>query len=86
MEGIWLQDALATLVTVQADLFRTEEMAGDVEVSGSLTRGMTIFDRRVRRVWRANMDVVVGADLLELRESLVRGLKFAGQETRDSAD
>lgn len=85
MEGIWLQDALATLVTVQADLFRTEEMAGDVEVSGSLTRGMTVFDRRVRRVWRANMDVVVGADLLELREALVRGLKFAGQETRDSA-
>jgi hypothetical protein len=32
------------------------------------------------------MDVVVGADLLELREALVRGLKFAGQETRDSAD
>lgn len=82
MEGIWLQDAITVLTTVHPEWFYTEEMAGDVEISGSLTKGMTIFDRRPRPEWRCNMDVVTRADLTEIRHAILRGLKFAGQETR----
>lgn len=82
MEGIWLQDAITVLTTVHPELFYTEEMAGDVEVSGTLTKGMTVFDRRARPEWRSNMDVVVRVDFTEVRHAIIRGLKFAGQETR----
>ena len=37
-------------------------MAGDVETEGLLTRGATVFDRRARREWRTNMEVVTTID------------------------
>jgi purine nucleosidase len=58
-------------------------MAGDVEVTGDLTAGTTVFDRRPRGDWRKNMEVVTEFDKHEVAEALVRGLRFAAQETRD---
>jgi inosine-uridine nucleoside N-ribohydrolase len=83
LEGIHLHDTLTMLYAVHSELFETVEMAGDVEVAGELTAGMTVFDRRPRRAWRINMEVAMSGDLAELQEALLRGLRFAAQETRD---
>ncbi len=82
MEHICLHDAVTVLAAVQPELFETQEMAGDVEISGELTRGATVFDRRPRPDWRKNMEVVVDADVPEVCAAILRGLKYAGQETR----
>ena len=83
LEGIHLHDTLTMLYAVHSELFETVEMAGDVEVTGELTAGMTVFDQRPRRDWRINMDVAVSADMAELQEAVLRGLRFAAQETRE---
>ncbi len=83
LEGIHLHDTLTMLFAVHSELFETVEMAGDVEVTGELTAGMTVFDQRPRRDWGINMDVAVSADLSELQAAVLRGLRYAAQETRE---
>lgn len=80
-EGIHLHDAVGLLYCLNPELFETEEMAGDVETSGELTRGATVFDRRERKEWRNNMEVAVSVDEVAISDCIVRGLKFAGQNT-----
>jgi purine nucleosidase len=46
------------LALTDPDLFETTSLAGDVEVTGELTAGATIFDRRGQPQWRDNMEVV----------------------------
>lgn len=62
LEGIHAHDSVALLAATNPDLFVTQEMAGDVEVQGELTRGMTVFDRRRVPAWRNNMEVAVDMD------------------------
>jgi len=78
-EGIHLHDALAVLYSVHPELFETVEMAGDVETSGDVGRGATVFGRRPRREWRSNMEVATSVDEAAIRDCIVRGLRFAGQ-------
>ncbi len=80
-EGIHLDSAVALMAAIQPDLFGTEEMAGDVEVAGELTTGTTVFDRRSPRQWRVNMEVAMTVDQSQVRQAIIRGLKYAGQET-----
>ena len=80
-EAITLYDPTALLAVLEPDLFQWREMAGDVETQGELTRGATIFDRRVRQHWQFNMEVAIGVDATEAAERIVRGLRFAGQQT-----
>ncbi len=42
---------------------------------------MTVFDRRRRRHWEFNMEVAIDIDANEARERIVRGLRFAGQNS-----
>ncbi len=84
IEGIVLTEAMAIVSCLNSELFATEEMAGDVEVTGELTRGMTVYDRRSPREWRANMDVVTHFDASEVRAAVLRGIRYAAQETRPS--
>jgi purine nucleosidase len=81
LEGIHLHDAVAIQAALQQELFETVEMAGDVEISGELTCGATVFDRRPRQAWRNNMEVAIGIDEVAVQDCILRGLKFAGQET-----
>lgn len=81
LEGIYLNAAVALMMVVEPELFTTQEMAGEVETEGHMTRGQTVFDRRTPPTWRKNMEVATHVDLAELRASIERGLKFAGQET-----
>jgi len=62
VEGIHAHDSVALLAATNPDLFVTQEMAGDVEIQGELTTGMTVFDRRRIPTWRNNMEVAVDMD------------------------
>lgn len=81
LEGIHLHDAVSLMAAIQPELFQAEEMAGDVETTGELTRGATIFDRRPRPEGRVNMEVMTTVDVGEVQTAIQRGLKYAGQQT-----
>lgn len=76
-----MQDAVTLMSVLEPELFQWEEMAGDVEVTGTLTRGMTIFDRRLRPEWSTNMEVARRASVADVQDAIVRSLKYAGQQT-----
>ena len=78
-ELIPLYDALALLAVLESDMFGWKNMAGKVETRGSLTRGMTVFDRRMRPEWPMNMEVAVDVDVTRAKEAMIRGLRYAGQ-------
>jgi len=80
-ESISLYDPTALIAVLEPDLFKWREMAGDVETQGELTRGATIFDRRIRHHWQFNMEVAIDVEANEVAERVVRGLRYAGQQT-----
>lgn len=80
-ESICLPEAVAVVAALHPELFETIEMAGDVEVEGELTTGATIFDRRPKAVWRANMEVAIDIDAAAVNDAIVRGLQRAGNST-----
>ena len=78
LESIHLQDTMALLLLTDPDLFETRPMAGDVETSGELTIGATVFDRRVTTQWRENMEVANGINVAGIRQRLGQLLRNAG--------
>jgi inosine-uridine nucleoside N-ribohydrolase len=80
-ETISLQAVTPVLMLLEPILFEWETMAGEVETSGNLTRGATIFDRRTPRQWRPNMEVATGVDETAARDAFFNCLKFAAQES-----
>jgi purine nucleosidase len=80
LEGIHIHDAVALVAALHPELFQMTEMAGDVELSGELTRGATIFDRRQNRQWQPNMEVACEADTSAVMDCVLRGLGAAGVE------
>jgi purine nucleosidase len=77
-ESIYLHEAVALAATIHPELFETVEMAGDVELSGELTTGATIFDRRLNQHSGSNMEVAIQVDAAAVKDSIVRGLSQAG--------
>ena len=71
-ESIYLHGAVALLALVQPELFEPVEMAGDVETRGELTMGATIFDRRGKPSWPANMEVAMEIDSAAAKDCIVR--------------
>lgn len=80
-ELIPLYDPVTVISAVEPSLFGWSKMAGDVEASGELTRGATVFDRRARPEWPMNMEVARRVDSSEVQAQIIRGLKYAGQQT-----
>jgi inosine-uridine nucleoside N-ribohydrolase len=78
LEGILIHDAVAMMTVMRPDLFQTEEMIGDVETTGNLTLGATVFDRRRQPEGQPNMEVVVDLDEDAVCDCIVRGLQAAG--------
>jgi inosine-uridine nucleoside N-ribohydrolase len=74
LEGMYLHDAVALVALTNPELFTTEFLAGDVETSGQLTSGMTVFDRRPHPAWRRNIEVALQCDVESIRDVIVRGL------------
>jgi purine nucleosidase len=80
-ELIALYDPTALMALLEPELFTWVNMAGKVETRGDLTRGMTVFDRRLRRKWPLNMEVAIDVDANEVSAAIVRSLRYAGQES-----
>lgn len=74
MEGIHLHDAVALVAATDPELFQAQQMAGDVETSGQLTTGATVFDRRQVSQWRANMDIVTEIDVPKVTQAILSRL------------
>ena len=72
---------VALTAALHPELFETEEMAGDVETIGELTKGATIFDRRHQAPGRSNMAVATEADAVAVKDSILRGIAEAGRGT-----
>src|SRR5207245_5977976 len=60
--GAFIHDPLAVAAALDPSLIRTEALAVDVELGGTLTTGETVTDWR--RIWKRppNLDVAVDAD------------------------
>lgn len=81
VEGIYLHDAVALTAVLQPELFESEMMAGDVETSGELTLGATVFDRRTVKEATPNIEVMTSADVSAVKDCVIRGLQKAVRET-----
>jgi len=84
LEGIHVHDSVALTAATNPDLFTTKEMAGDVETTGELTAGATIFDRRRVPVWRHNMEVALEMDTQKVTEQIIRSLTNAAARAGDA--
>ena len=78
-ETISLQAVMPILMLVEPMLAEWRTMAADVEISGELTRGATVFDRRQPPQWRPNMEVGFNLDLSAARDAFFQCLKYAAQ-------
>lgn len=77
VEGIYAHDAVAVVAALRPALFTMETMYGDVETSGELTHGATIFDRRTNSTEQPNMDVAVEMDVAGVEAVIVQTIESA---------
>ncbi|MFT5523923.1 MAG: inosine-uridine nucleoside N-ribohydrolase [Pirellulaceae bacterium] len=78
-ESIFLHDVISVVAAIHPELFEMAEMAGDVEISGDLTIGATIFDQRRNRDWGINMEVATAVDTAAVKDCILRGLSTAAK-------
>jgi len=78
IEGICLHEVVALASLSRPRLFQSEPMAIDVELSGELTRGMTVFDRRGVRQWQTNIDVLREVDTQGVLDYFIQTIHKAG--------
>jgi purine nucleosidase len=81
LESIFLNDAVGALAVIEPQLFQFEEMGGDVETEGELTRGASIFDRRQPPEWRPNMEVATSINIESARQCLIDQLMVSGNSS-----
>jgi purine nucleosidase len=62
IDGCGLHDPLAVAIAEDPSLATTERMCVDIELSGTLTRGQIVADRRRTAAGRENADVCVNVD------------------------
>ena len=77
-EDIRLNDAVALTAALHPEWFEIELAAADVELSGELTTGATVFDRRRHREWRTNVAVATKVDIGSVRQHILGALAAAG--------
>lgn len=80
-EMISFQAAIGLLAILEPTLMTSEESTVDIEEVGILTRGATIIERRPFARHRKDLELVVGIDTDAAREAIIRGLRFAGQQS-----
>jgi inosine-uridine nucleoside N-ribohydrolase len=81
LESIRLPDAVGLCAVLHPELFRTEELAGDVETGGEIATGATIFDRRHVSPRHADIEVALEVDAAAVADCIIRGLAEAGLQT-----
>jgi purine nucleosidase len=78
LEGIHLHDAVAVVASMHPELFMMERMHGEVETDGTITHGVTVFDRRRHPESRPNLDVAVDVDAKAVADCICKTLAAAG--------
>ncbi len=81
LEAITLNDAIGLMALLEPELFQFQEMSGNVETAGELTRGMTIFDRRGLPDTINNLEVAIDANREALLQYVSDQLTLAGNAT-----
>ncbi len=74
MEGVYLHAVAGVVAATHPELFTTQALYGEVEVTGELTHGATVFDRRPQPEGTPNMDVVLELDAAAVKDCIFRGL------------
>jgi inosine-uridine nucleoside N-ribohydrolase len=77
LEGIPLREVVALASIAQPRIFQGSAMAIDVETTGELTRGMTVFDRRRTQQWQTNIDVLTEVDAQAVLDYFSRIVRLA---------
>lgn len=80
-EGICLHDVVSLVSLLHPELFERTTVGADVEVSGELTTGMLVVDRRPVNRWKRNVDLLVEVDPGAVRDCVLRGLAQAARAT-----
>lgn len=62
MESLLIREVVALAAITRPKLFRTEMVSLDVELRGDLTRGMTVYDRRIAEASTPNTAVAIDVD------------------------
>jgi len=83
--GAFIHDALAVAAALDPSLIRTESLAVQVELGGTLTTGETVTDWR--RVWgrELNLDVAVQADVETFFERFIDRVGMLAAASRNVA-
>ncbi len=81
LEQICLNDAVGALALLEPQLFEFENYGADVEVDGTLTRGVLVLDRRIRPEWRANVNIATSVRP-SATQYIIDQLTMAGQKSR----
>ncbi|MDR2642376.1 MAG: nucleoside hydrolase [Planctomycetaceae bacterium] len=66
IEGIYVHDLITYMTATRPEYIETEEIPCDIETSGTITRGVTVFDRRDKPEWKNNIEVVTTLNDAEL--------------------
>ena len=74
-EEVPLPAAAALAIAAHATKFVTETVALDVEITGELTAGMTIVDRRPFGLRQTNAEIVTQLDVPSVIDYFCRGLR-----------
>ena len=77
LEGIHIHDMVTYMAAIHPELITTKEIAGNVEIVGELTRGMTVFDRRRVPEWPSNMEIAYFIEKEEIIQRTLKGLHYA---------
>ncbi len=72
VEGVPLQEVTALASISHPELFQRGMMAVEVETDGTVTRGMTVFDRRGIPRWQKNIEVLRDVETLGVLDYFCR--------------
>ena len=75
IEGLIAPEAVAVVAVLHPELLDTQRFYGDVEVSGGVTHGATVLDRRRITPYQPNMDVAVRLDASATIDCLLRAMQ-----------
>ncbi len=79
VEGIHMHDAVALTAVTNPELMEWESARCDIEVSGEITTGACVVDRRSSARGRTNIHVATSIDAVAARDCILRGLSAAGK-------
>lgn len=76
-EGLVLPEVAALVAALEPRLFERRSVPVDVETTGGLTRGLTLFDRRKKSPRQPNCDVLTQVDVQGVLDYLTQRLRLA---------